>query len=179
MHPKLAELHEYLSTTRADLVAAVVDLSPAHANQRPNPDAWSVAEILDHLRRVERGTIVLLQRLIAQAKAQEAGPEDLTESVMSSLDKFHVVEAPQPVKAPERVAPTPNVPVRDSLLQMEQSREQIFALMKEADGLALNRVTFDHPFMGPLDGYQWILILGQHEARHTRQVRRTRERLRA
>lgn len=175
MHRQLAELHKYLSTTRADLVAAVTDLTPEQANQRPAPEAWSVAEILDHLRRVERGTIILLQRFIAQARTLGPGPDDSRESVMSSLDKFGVVEAKPPVKAPDRVAPTANVSLDDSLRQMEQSRQEIFALMQEADGLPLSQVSFAHPFMGPLDGYQWILALGQHEARHTRQIRRARE----
>jgi hypothetical protein len=29
---------------------------------------------------------------------------------------------------------------------------------------------FDHPVFGPLDGYQWLLLLSAHSARHTAQI---------
>jgi hypothetical protein len=31
-------------------------------------------------------------------------------------------------------------------------------------------VTATHPRLGVIDVYQWALFIGQHEARHTRQV---------
>jgi hypothetical protein len=38
------------------------------------------------------------------------------------------------------------------------------------DGLALGRVTRAHPTLGPLNRYQWVLFVGQHEARHAAQL---------
>ena len=29
---------------------------------------------------------------------------------------------------------------------------------------------FDHPAFGPLDGYQWLLLISGHSARHTAQI---------
>jgi len=177
MHSRLAELWEYLRMTRSGVVASVEDVSPETADQQPDPKAWSVAEVLDHLCRVERGTIILLDRLIRQAKAAGVGPERSTASVLSSLDSFHVVDTPHRAKAPERVAPSPNIPVSESLQKLGQSREELHSLLQEADGLALGEVSFEHPFLGRLNGYQWLLLLGQHEARHTRQIQNTRDRL--
>ncbi|MDB4886632.1 MAG: hypothetical protein JWN79_2070, partial [Gemmatimonadetes bacterium] len=39
-----------------------------------------------------------------------------------------------------------------------------------ADGLALQSVRHAHPRLGDIDLYQWILFIGQHEARHVPQV---------
>ncbi|MEA2712972.1 MAG: hypothetical protein QOK27_933, partial [Gemmatimonadales bacterium] len=35
---------------------------------------------------------------------------------------------------------------------------------------ALGGLTFSHPLLGSLDLYQWILFVGQHEARHAAQI---------
>ena len=29
---------------------------------------------------------------------------------------------------------------------------------------------FDHPVLGPMDGYQWLLLIATHSARHTAQI---------
>ena len=29
---------------------------------------------------------------------------------------------------------------------------------------------YSHPVFGPLDGYQWLLLLSAHSARHTEQI---------
>ena len=50
---------------------------------------------------------------------------------------------------------------------------ELQALLQSVDGLALGALTFEHPFAGVLNLYQWILILGQHEERHTRQIKDT------
>jgi hypothetical protein len=38
------------------------------------------------------------------------------------------------------------------------------------DGLALGALRWAHPALGELDLYQYILFIGQHEARHARQI---------
>lgn len=174
MHKRLTELSEYLTTTRSGLFHAVADLSTEIANRRPEPEAWSVAEIMDHLCRVERGTLILLKRLIQQARTAGVGEENSNESVLSTLDSFHVVDSLERVKAPERVVPTPNIPVCESIEKLKQSRLDLLEVFEEGDGLALSEVCYDHPFLGKLNAYQWILVLGQHEARHRRQIQNTK-----
>lgn len=29
---------------------------------------------------------------------------------------------------------------------------------------------FDHPVLGPMEGYQWLLLIATHSARHTAQI---------
>ncbi|MDD5544111.1 MAG: DinB family protein [Acidobacteriia bacterium] len=174
MNRTLSELSEYLSETRSALFRSVADVSPEMASFRPEPEAWSVAEIMDHLCRVERGTNILLKRFVEQARTAGLNQEDATASVLSSLDSFQVVEAPVRAKAPDRVRPAPHVPVAESVERLEQSRHELLRVLDEAEGLALSQVSFDHVFLGKLNGYQWILVLGQHEARHTRQIQRTK-----
>jgi hypothetical protein len=52
----------------------------------------------------------------------------------------------------------------------ESSRTELHEAMRAADGLALSSVRVTHPRLGELDLYQWILFVGQHEARHREQI---------
>jgi uncharacterized damage-inducible protein DinB len=173
MHPRLAEVMDYISNSRADLFTAVAGLPEEVASRRPASGSWSIAEILDHLRKVEKGTLLLAHRLLWQAKSSGLGPETSTESVLSSLDTLQIAVPRIRVNAPERVMPDFNVPAEQSLQHLRQSREELQALLQSVDGLALGALTFEHPFAGVLNLYQWILILGQHEERHTRQIKDT------
>jgi hypothetical protein len=61
---------------------------------------------------------------------------------------------------------------------LEHRRAKFRDLVRSADGLALAKVTAPNRVLGPLDGYQWILFVGAHEARHTGQIREIAELLR-
>ncbi|MDB4881091.1 MAG: hypothetical protein JWL60_2537, partial [Gemmatimonadetes bacterium] len=50
------------------------------------------------------------------------------------------------------------------------SRSELHAAIAAADGLALQTVRHAHPRLGEIDLYQWLLFIGQHEARHVPQV---------
>jgi uncharacterized damage-inducible protein DinB len=71
MHPRLAEVSEYLTQQRRVLLEAANVVPDELWPSSPGPGRWSVSEILEHLYRVERGTAALLAKRIA--KAREAG----------------------------------------------------------------------------------------------------------
>ena len=171
MHPRLAELADYLSETRAALLASVEGAPPERLRARPAPGAWSAAEILDHVRKVERGVATVLAR--ALGAAQRAGPERSTSSVTGSLDAFGVAIPTRLVSAPEFVLPHADADPERALTGLVRSREELTAAIAALDGLALGEVRVPNAALGELDLYQWILFAGQHEARHTRQIRRT------
>jgi hypothetical protein len=41
------------------------------------------------------------------------------------------------------------------------------------DGRDLTRLSAPHPIFGPINGYEWVLFIGQHEERHLGQLRDT------
>jgi hypothetical protein len=74
------------------------------------------------------------------------------------------------VKGPAQVMPSGRWPDFEELLrQFEAARERTlrFAAVTQAD---LRSRAFPHPFLGPLDCYQWLLFLAAHCERHSRQV---------
>lgn len=169
VHQRLAEIVKYADDRRADLESAVAGLAYERWSERPTTESWSVAQVFDHLHLSESGTARLLAKRIARAKEAGLGPERSDESVLGGLDFFPVVDGPKR-QAPEIVVPRADARAPDVHDALRRSRGDLHAALREGDGLALGEVTATHPALGVINVYQWVLFVGQHEARHTRQV---------
>ena len=86
MHRRLAELIEYADRQRAELLAAVDAIPESGRDVKVDASAWSVAEILEHLYRVETGIVRLLKRGVERARTGGAPLEQEDGSLLSSLD---------------------------------------------------------------------------------------------
>lgn len=64
-----------------------------------------------------------------------------------------------------------------ALARLEKSRTNLRELVVSHDGLSLGAVSFPHPVLGVIDGYQWFWFIGTHEARHASQIREIGEQL--
>lgn len=171
MHPRIAELLDYAQTRRETLLDALSLIPEPLRDQRGEGDTWSAAEVLEHLHRVESGIVRLLSRSLERAK--ETGLESETEagSVLASLDALRLLDRGLRVAAPEPVMPRGELTAAQGVVALTESRQALVSLLHEADGLALGRITRAHPILGPLNLYQWVLFVGQHEARHAEQLK--------
>lgn len=175
IQPPLAELLAYLAETRSRLVETATQINPAFASIRPRSAAWSAAQNLDHLARVEAGVARLVEKSVVWARSQGVGPSQSDESVMSSLDSYSVIEPPKPATAPEMVAPAEDATIEDSLESLRRSRERLLNALNSSADLDLAGVTRPLLAHGELNMYQWGLFVAQHEERHRRQIDRTME----
>jgi DinB family protein len=171
MHPRLAELFEYAGAQRRTLLAAVEAVPANQRDRRPAEGVWSVAEVLEHLCRTERGVASLVARRLADACAAGLECEGEVGSVLGALDRYRIPQTGRRVPAPEPVRPTGTWSWSEGVMRLAASREALERAVAPGDGLALDRVVHPHPMLGPLSLYQWILFVGQHEARHAAQVR--------
>lgn len=169
VHPRLAEIVKYVDDRRAELESAASRLPYARWSERLAADSWSVAQVFDHLHRSESGIARLLAKRIARAKEAGLGPEHSDESLLNALDFFPIVDGPKR-QAPEIVIPRPEARAPEVHQALRSSRADLHSALREGDGLALAEVTATHPSLGVINVYQWVLFIGQHEARHTRQV---------
>jgi uncharacterized damage-inducible protein DinB len=170
VHPRLAELANYAGAQRTELLTAVSLCPEPLRQQRAEATSWSVAEVLEHLNRVERGVTRLLVHGLERARAEGIGPELETGTVMDSLDRFQLTRRGRPISAPEPVRPRGALSAAQALAALTESREALLLALEAADGLALGAITQSHPLLGPLNLYQWVLFVGQHEARHATQI---------
>jgi hypothetical protein len=170
MHPRLVELADYIATQRRLLLEAVAAIPESRLQARLDPGSWSVAEVLEHLYRVERGIARLLERTIERGREAGVLPEREAGSLLNRLDTYDLLRRDRYMRAPEQVAPRGEYTAVEGLAALAVSRESLLKAIRSGDGLALGELTFEHPLLGSLDLYQWILFVGQHEARHAQQI---------
>jgi len=160
------QLLHYLAESREVLLRALDNLSGEQRRFRPAEDRWSVADCIEHITVVENGILRRIQTIL-----QEAAPEQVPDT--SGKDQVildHVPRRATRVKGPEQVMPNGRWADFEELLrQFEATRERTlrFSAVTQAD---LRSRAFPHPFLGPLDCYQWLLFLAAHCERHARQV---------
>lgn len=170
---------EYAEAQRQVLVAAVASVPEPLRDWRPSPDTWSVAEVLEHLHRVERGIGRLVVRQLETARAAGVAAETETGSVLHGLDHLRLTQGGEPLPAPEFVQPRGALTSSAAVLALVESRAALRAAVAQGAGLALGTISVPHALYGPLTLYEWILFLGQHEARHAGQIREIGRRLAA
>ncbi|MEQ1729051.1 MAG: DinB family protein [Vicinamibacterales bacterium] len=160
----IAALRFALNADRRTLRAAVARVPTSLLTVKPAPDRWSVAEVLEHLSIVERGALMRVRGLIQEAPVVDA-PTALT-----PIDRDFLQNRAKRIMAPERIKPTGTMSIDAALAALESSREELLAILHEAEGRDLSKATQPHPALGPLDGYQWIALIGGHEMRHALQI---------
>lgn len=170
MHPRSAELTEYLAQQRRAVLAAAAVVPAEQWTERPAADRWSVSEILEHLHRVESGTAALVAKRIAKARDAGHPAETETSSVLGTLARFAVSDRSRTLVAPTIVEPSENADRATIERRLAESRAALLAAIESGDGLALGEIRHTHLRFGELNLYEWILFIGEHEKRHALQI---------
>jgi uncharacterized damage-inducible protein DinB len=170
---KLEELVDRISRQREKLFASISGLSDTQLNHKQSEDTWSISDVLNHVSLVDEANAKLTSNMLKRARAENPPPDPSPEgSELHSLDEIFKVMSVSKFQAPEFVAPHTHSSVEDSLARLKTSRERMLANVEQLNGFDLTGVTYAHPFAGPLNTYQWILIAGAHEHRHAEQIER-------
>jgi hypothetical protein len=173
MQPQLEEITAYLTRVRADLATIVAETPAAKFEHKPADGGWTGAGVIQHLGRVEGSSTKLLEGLFAKAMADGMGLETKTESWMRSLDQHRALDRTRIINAPERLVPELSADLATSWASLQAVRERLFRALATVEGRDLTAVNAPHPIFGALNGYQWVLMVGQHEERHLTQLRET------
>jgi len=156
----------YLAETRDRLLGTTRGLSPSQLQFKPAPDRWCVAECLEHIVFVE-------DRILGRLSATVSEPPN--PSKRSAFDGTDdellgtVVNRTQRAQAPEPLRPTGRWPHDRLIPEFEAVRKRSaeFAATTDAN---LRHHFLRHPFLGELDCYQYLLLIGGHCDRHHAQV---------
>jgi uncharacterized damage-inducible protein DinB len=170
---KIHELVDALAGMRQALFDSVSGLSEAQLDYKPDGGEWAISDILHHLALTDEANMKLMGRSLKQADAAGVPPDPTPdESVLNCLDAYADTLRNTRAQAPEFVRPQSRQPVPDSIARLEASREKIMASIEKLGQYDLSLVKFPHPLLGELNLYQWIMIAGGHERRHTAQIGR-------
>ncbi len=155
---------DYLNCTRDNIIQTVESLDDSQWHFKPAPDRWSIAEILEHV-------VIGENRVHAILGSMRDAPPAEPGRVNSQIDEFILAEVPRrsaKFQAAPQGQPSHRWTPAETLQHFLASRTRTLELLDEAPFLR-GRVV-PHPFLGPWDGYQWILAAGAHGARHTDQI---------
>ena len=171
LHPRTAELIAHLAASRSELLAAVDAVAVDRRHVRPDPDRWSVDEILEHVAIVESRITKLYTRSVDTARANGAPREADTSPVVPTIDIARIVARGDRLIASDAVRPGGALSTDDALARLATVRATLIDAVKAADGLAIGHLTYPHPFFGDMNLYQWVVFVGGHELRHAAQIR--------
>jgi len=168
MHPRIAELIDYVDAQTEALRTAYHDVPPDRRGARREPGRWSPAENVKHLAIVERRLTQRFAMLIEQARALP--PETETTPVLQTGPAARAVDRSSRFTTSEASEPRDADPavVWDDFMA---ARRDLLAVIATGDGLALGAVSAPHPVLGAFSGYDWLAFVGAHAARHADQIR--------
>lgn len=170
-YTSIADIYSANQSIRTRLLETINGLEPAEAAAIPDGESWSIQHVVEHLWMVEFGTARICRRLVDAAKA-EGKPSDGSFSLGPHFGERAEHIAVTRVEAPERVQPTGDVPIAESLERMKQTAEDLDAMRPDLEQFDLAGHTFPHPFFGELNAGEWLVMAGLHERRHTHQIAR-------
>ncbi len=173
MHPNLEEINSYLARVRAGLATIVRETPAEKFAHQPKSGGWTGTGIVQHLGKVEGAATKLLEGLFAKALADGIALETKTVSWVHALERFNVLDRTRKVSAPERLHPEATADLAASWASLQAVRERLHRAMASVDGRDITLVSYPHPIFGPLNGYEWITMVGYHEERHLSQLRET------
>jgi DinB superfamily len=159
---------KYLSTTGDQVIFEAANLVEAQWTFKPAPDRWSVGEVVEHLALAENMLFELQQKTAGGAPAT---PEQLAATKGKDETIVKVIpDRTQKAQAPEPLQPAAKLGAQAAVMNTfrERRRKTVEYAGKTKDDLRA-RVT-DSP-LGPLDAYQWLLVMGAHAERHLAQIR--------
>jgi uncharacterized damage-inducible protein DinB len=158
----------YLAHNRDQLMAALEGLTPAQWAFRPNDNAWTLAEVAEHLAVAEQGLLRGAQKVVGLP----AAPERLAEVKVSYEDIVHrTTNRGVRVEAPERVIPTGKFADGPAALRaFAEQREAALAWLEQAKEQDLHHHFGSHPTLGTLDASQLLVFMAAHCERHLGQI---------
>lgn len=164
-------LQKHLHQTRQAFLDSISGLSDAQWTFKAGPDRWSIAEVAEHIAVSETIILGLVTDKILKAPPVPRDPNGISdEKLLAGL-----MDRTSTFQAPEMLRPTNRWATRDALTKdFIAAREKTAAYVKATTD-DLHGHSAPHPVFKMLDGYQWVLLLSGHSARHTAQINEVKE----
>ena len=156
-----------LEASRDEFIAAASGLTEAQVKRQPEPGRWSVLECAEHIVITEGRFLSWLETASTEgAPARDLDKEaQLAARVSSRTSK---AQAPDPAKPVGRFAA-----LSDALAEFQAVRARTIQFAA-AKGDGLYALATQHPFFGPLNGAELVVLIAGHTRRHGAQIKEVR-----
>ena len=179
MRLKQRDLYQQLRAeaikTRERIASTVRPLDLSKINEHPEPNGWSVAQVLEHLCVADGRYEDPLSHLLATARKDAAAPEREWKSSFIGGMIAESMLKPKKLKSPKvfRPGPTPRNGVVEELIRREMSFVEAMDGAQQYDWRALRINSPALPSWAPKmnlgDGFRIHIV---HLTRHSRQIER-------
>jgi uncharacterized damage-inducible protein DinB len=130
----------------------------------PRAGSWSAAELVAHVCIVERAIIATSGKILQKSPKR-----------IPLLRRFHLPFILAESRIVRLKSPLPldanligeKQPMLSELQRVRQETLQFIERIKERD---LGAYRWRHPFLGSLNGYEWLLLVASHQIRHEKQM---------
>ena len=170
------EISEHNDRVHAELVQTLGGVSDQQASTLVDGEKWTIAQLVEHIATVDEGASKICYRLLSQAR-ETAMPASDAITISGEFKSRSADLIAKKVEAPERVRPTGNFSISQSLARMDENRLKLREIRPLLETYDSEAAKFPHPFLGELSAVEWLIMKGGHEERHTGQIKRILEKL--
>lgn len=171
MKTKYNHLYQQHQQLKLKLFAELKIHSDEVINQKPSPDAWSVADIINHLIAGEQYVFSYVSKKIKEGKS--ASPTGITAQIKRNILKI-AFALPIKFKVPKSVAPVSEyTTLKDLEAKWNNASKNMHELLNSLDEAEFNKDIWKHPRVGKINFVQMIDFAIDHFKRHGKQIQRT------
>lgn len=167
----IAEVYEANDKIHENLKSIVSNLTEEQADFLPEGGKWTVAQIVEHIAKVNDGMTKISAKLLSKAQTEgkkSDGKVKLSEAFLQGVAKV----AEQKLEAPEIVHPEGTQTIAESLKAIDQNRQNLENLRLLFETVEGTEVKFPHPAFGEINAHDWLALIGGHEFRHIKQIQK-------
>lgn len=157
-----------LARSKTELIHALEQVSEKEFQKKLLPDSWTIAEILEHIVKVESAIIANLKKLLAE-KSESLPEQNLSDEEVLTLSANTQIK----VKAAPVFLPTGELKNKQTAIALFEktrvSTEEFIAHVEDD----FEVVAFPHARLGMLNGPNWLVFIAGHCLRHVEQMKNT------
>jgi hypothetical protein len=161
-------LIDQLELSKKNFLASIAGLSEAQWRFKAAPEKWSVAECAEHLVLAEDFLFASTQGILKSPATERLASSNSQVDhalVAGVLDRSKKATAPEPITPAGGKFATPGEAAKEFTIR----RDKTIAYAKSTqDDLRIHSAPGP---LGPMDAYQFLLLIASHAGRHTLQIK--------
>lgn len=167
----VADVYAENDRIRSRLIEIVGGLGAERSAHKTADGKWTIQGIVEHLEKVEKGMMRISAKLLLKAEEEGRTSNGLIKISSGFLERISNL-GDEKFEAPDVVQPGGDQTIAESLRKMNDSRKKLHALKEKFESVEGTELVFPHPIFGNLTAHDWLVLIGGHEALHTRQIER-------
>jgi hypothetical protein len=174
--PTIADIYEKNDKIRQNLKDMVSNFTDEQANFLPEGEKWTLAQFVEHIANAEEGMSKISYKLLSKAQAEGKTSDGTANITANYVTKGEEIRDKK-FEAPEVVRPEGEPTIAESLARLDENHKKLQELRPMFESVEASEYTFSHPFMGQLNANEWLALIGDHEARHLKQMEKYIEKI--